>query len=234
MINVNKENKKGMIIVLEALDSSGKGTQTRELFKRLTDAGYPVHTFDYPRYTKPSSQLVKSYLSGEFGENAQEVDPYLSSSFYAIDRFVSFKTEFKELYESGAIILLDRYTTSNMVHQGGKIKDLEEKDAYLDWLNHLEFEVYGIPKPDVVFYLSVEPEVAIELMKNRKNKFTGEDKKDIHERDKNHLDDAFANADYLINKYNWSKIKCTEDGQMRSIQSISDEIFTKVVELINK
>lgn len=224
--------RQGKVFVFEGTDGSGKKTQSELCYQYLKEAGYPVMKLDFPRYGKASAYLVERYLKGDFGLNANEVDPYLSSSFYAQDRFVSYKTEFGEFYNNGGIIILDRYTTSNMVHQAGKIKDMEEKEHYLNWLYCLEFEVYGLPVPDMVFFLAVPPAVTIELMKGRLNKFSGEEKKDIHESNPQHLTDSYENAMYLIEKYNWDRIDCVKEDNLRTIEDIQEEIRSKILKLI--
>ena len=125
----------------------------------------------FPNYESPSSAPIKMYLSGEFGEKPGDVNPYASSVMYAVDRYASFKTVWGEFYKSGGIVIADRYTSSNMIHQASKIDDDTEKAAYLDWLEDLEFEKLGIPKPDLVMFLNMPTEVASRLMSQRKNKF---------------------------------------------------------------
>ena len=121
----------GKLIVIEGLDSSGKQTQTELLCKALSEKGIPVKKISFPCYDSDSSALVKMYLAGKFGQNAEDVNPYAASSFYAVDRYASFKTDWSEHYNNGGIVVADRYTTSNMIHQAGKISDLVERDKYL-------------------------------------------------------------------------------------------------------
>ena len=124
----------------------------------------------FPDYESDSSALVKMYLNGDFGKNPGDVNPYVASTFYAVDRFASYKTKWGKNYESGEIILADRYTTSNMVHQAAKIQDLAEKDAFLDWLWDFEFNMYKLPVPDCVFFLDMSPDYRIILFDNSANK----------------------------------------------------------------
>ena len=173
----------GKLIIIESgSDASGKATQTRKLYERLLTDGYNIKKVEYPNYKSESSSLVKMYLRGDFGSKASDVDPYVSSTFFAADRYASYKTEWEDFYKNDGIILSDRYTTSNMVHQASKM-DESNRDKYLDWLFDYEFNLYKIPKPDCVIFLDVPIEFSKKLMENRKNKFTGEDKKDIHESD---------------------------------------------------
>ena len=172
----------GKLFVIDGTDGSGKQTQFNLLKEHLTNDGIDYKTVSFPNYDSPSSALVKMYLSGEFGENAQEISPYIASTFYAVDRYATYKKDYKKYYEDGGIILADRYTTANMVHQAGKIKDPEEREKFINWLFDLEFKLYGLPIPDVVFFLNMPPEKVKKLIENRENKFTHNSKKDIHER----------------------------------------------------
>ena len=196
----------GKLIVIEGTDSSGKETQTKRLFEKLEEKGLKVKKISFPNYDSPACEPVKMYLSGAFGEDAMKVNPYPVSTMYAIDRYASFKTDWEKFYNEDGIIVTDRYVTSNMVHQASKIKDLDEKKQYLNWLEDLEYEKMGIPRPDLVIFLNMPTEMAVKLMAERKNKITGEEKKDIHERDKEYLKESHANACKIANTYNLSLI----------------------------
>lgn len=224
----------GKIFVIDGTDGSGKQTQFDLLKKHLDEDGIEYRTVSFPNYDSPSSSLVKMYLSGEFGENARDVSPYIASTFYAADRYATFQKDYKEYYNNGGIILADRYTTANMVHQAGKIYDEEEREKFLNWLFDLEFNLYGLPVPTEVFFLNMPPEKVKELIKNRENKFTHNSKKDIHERDQKHLEDAYRAACSLVNKYNWNEIKCVKDNQIRSREDIHEEIYKVVCKKIQK
>lgn len=222
----------GKLIIIESgSDASGKATQTRKLYERLLTDGYNIKKVEYPNYRSESSSLVKMYLRGDFGSKASDVDPYVSSTFFAADRYASYKTEWEDFYKNDGIILSDRYTTSNMVHQASKM-DESNRDKYLDWLFDYEFNLYKIPKPDCVIFLDVPIEFSKKLMENRKNKFTGEDKKDIHESDLKYLESSYNNALYIADKYNWKKIKCVENNNLRSIDDIHEEIYKIVIDSI--
>ncbi|MCI9366590.1 MAG: deoxynucleoside kinase [Clostridia bacterium] len=218
----------GKVFVIDGTDGSGKQTQFERLQNRLTEEGIDYRTVSFPNYDSPSASLVKMYLSGEFGENAKDVSPYIASTFYAADRYATYTTKYKEYYENGGIILADRYTTANMVHQAGKIQDKEEREKFLDWLWNLEFELYGLPVPAEVFFLKMPPEKALELIKNRENKFTHTTQKDIHERDKSHITDSFNAACSVAQKYNWYTVECIKDGQVRTIDDIHEEIYQEI------
>ena len=223
---------KGKLIIIESgSDASGKATQTKRLFERLSEENSNIRKVEYPNYDSESSALVKMYLRGDFGNNASDVDPYISSTFFAADRYASFKTEWEEFYNNGGIVIADRYTTSNMVHQASKM-DEKDRDKYLDWLVDYEFNLYKIPEPDCVIFLDVPIEFSQKLMENRKNEITGEDKKDIHESDIEYLTKSYNNALYIANKYNWKKINCVKDGTLRSIDDIHDEIYNIVKQSI--
>ena len=160
-------------------------------------------------------------------------DLYIASTFYAADRYATYKTQLEEYYKNGGIILADRYTTANMVHQAGKIKDLEEREKFLNWLWDFEFNLYGLPVPTKSFFLNMPTEYAVKLMENRENKITHEQQKDIHERDKNHLKDAYEAACSLVDKYDWYEVKCVKDGKIRTIEDIHEEIYNEIIKYID-
>lgn len=218
----------GKLFVIDGTDGSGKQTQFKKLQERLTKEGIDYRTVSFPNYDSPSSSLVKMYLSGEFGDNAKQISPYIASTFYAADRYATFKKDFEEYYNNGGIILADRYTTASMIHQAGKIDNKQERKKFLDWIWDFEFNLYGLPVPTEVFLLKMSPEVSLELMKDRENKFTHELKKDIHERDKNHMIDAFNAACDVAVDYNWYTIECVKDGKIRTIEDIHEEIFEEI------
>lgn len=222
----------GKLFVIEGTDGSGKQTQLQRLADRLEENHIPYQTVSFPNYESPSSSLVKMYLSGEFGTDPKDVSAYVASTFYAIDRFATYKKDFEKFYQEGGIILADRYTTANMVHQAGKISDLEERQKFLDWLFDLEFGIYGLPKPTEVFFLNMPPQKSEELMKNRENKFSHEEKKDIHESSKKHIEESYQAACSLIKKYNWFEIKCVKDDKIRPIEEIHEEIYQEVLKHI--
>ena len=222
----------GKLFVIDGTDGSGKQTQFAKLQERLSKEKIDYKTVSFPNYDSPSSSLVKMYLSGEFGSDAKKISPYIASTFYAADRFATFKKQYEEYYNNGGIILADRYTTANMVHQAGKIHDKEERKKFLDWLWNFEFNLYGLPVPSKVFFLKMPPEKSLELIKDRENKFTHDTKKDIHESDEKHLIDSFNAACEIAKDYNWTTIECLKDGNLRTIEDIHEEIFDGIKELI--
>ncbi len=223
---------KGKLIVIEGVDGSGKQTQSEKLYRTLLNKGLRVMKVDFPDYQSESSSLVKMYLRGDFGRNPDDVSAYVASSFFAVDRYASYTTKWKSFYESGGIVVADRYTTANMVHQASKILDQAERDTFLEWLYDLEFGMYGIPKPDLVFFLDVPPEFTMEMTRERKNKITGEKEKDIHEGDQHHLDSSYLNAHYVADKYHWTKISCVQDGRLRSKDDIFSDIYLAAIDTL--
>ncbi|MDY3059578.1 MAG: thymidylate kinase [Fusobacterium sp.] len=222
----------GKLIVIEGTDSSGKETQTKRLFEKLEEKGLKVKKISFPNYDSPACEPVKMYLAGAFGEDAMKVNPYPVSTMYAIDRYASFKTDWEKFYNEDGIIVTDRYVTSNMVHQASKIRDLDEKKKYLNWLEDLEYEKMGIPRPDLVIFLNMPTDMAVKLMAERKNKITGEEKKDIHERDKEYLKESHANACKIANIYNWKEIKCSDGDRIKTIEEIGEEVFSLVEKVV--
>lgn len=224
----------GKLFVIDGTDGSGKQTQFKKLKERFDKEGIEYKTVSFPNYDSPSSSLVKMYLSGEFGQNPKEVSPYIASTFYAVDRYATYRKDLEEYYNNGGIILADRYTTANMVHQTGKIKDKEEREKFLDWLWDFEFNLYGLPVPTKSFFLNMPPDYAMKLMKNRENKFTHQQEKDIHERDKNHIIDAYNAACDLVEKYNWYEVKCVKEDKIRTIEDIHEEIYGEIIKYIGE
>jgi len=220
---------KGKIIVFEGLDGSGKQTQSELFYKRLADEGFNVKKVSFPRYDNDSSVLVRMYLKGEFGSDANEISPYICSTFYAVDRYASYKQDFEGFYNNGGIVVADRYTTSNMLHQASKIHDKEQREKFLKWLYDLEFNIYLLPKPDMVFFLDMPLFDTKILTKDRANKITGASKKDIHETDENHLKSAYITSRELIEKYGWIKINCVKDELILSIDEIAENVYNEFI-----
>lgn len=230
-MKIMEEIKLGKLIVIEGTDSSGKETQTKLLTEKLEKEGKKVRKISFPNYESPACMPVKMYLAGEFGMDAEKVNPYPASTMYAIDRYASYKKDWGDFYNEGGIIITDRYVTSNMVHQASKIDDIDEKNSYLSWLEDLEYEKMKIPRPDVVIFLNMPTETAQELMAERKNKITGESKKDIHENNVAYLEKSYKNACEISEKYNWLEVKCVENKKLKTINDISDEVFTLVKDI---
>lgn len=212
----------GKLIVLEGLDGSGKATQAKLLYQALCAMGQSARQITFPRYESDSSALVKMYLAGEFGQNAGDVNAYAASSFYAVDRYASYKTLWDNFYEAGGIVVSDRYTTSNAVHQCSKLPRAEW-DAYLTWLFSFEYEKIAIPAPDRVIYLEVDPAVSQKLITAR---YGGDEtQKDIHEKDLHYLQRSYEAAQYCADKLGWLRVACTQDGAMRGIEAIHADVM---------
>lgn len=217
---------KGTLIVLEGIDGSGKSTQYRRLCQRMTALGRPYHSVVFPRYDQDSSALVRLYLSGAFGTRPDDVNAYAASTFYAVDRFASFRLDWKADYEAGGLILADRYTTSNACHQGSKLPD-DELPAYFDWLYDFEYHRLELPRPDLVLYLDVELDVALAQMAERR-RVSGESG-DIHEKDAAYLGQCLRAGRRAAAHYGWTRIACLRDGKMRSIEDIHEQIVSHVL-----
>ena len=214
----------GKLIVIEGVDASGKATQTKLLYEYLKEKEGKVLKVEFPDYESPSSSLVKMYLNGEFGETADDVNPYIASTFFAGDRFASYKTKWEKFYKDDYIIVADRYVTANMIHQASKFSTTEEKVKFIDWLCEYEYGLLNLPRPTVKIFLDVPPKVSEELMRERLNKFSGEAEKDIHERDKDYLKKTYENAKFVAKNYGFNIINCVEDGKLRTISDIQEEI----------
>lgn len=222
---------KGKLITIEAGDGSGKATQTKALYDRLLAEGYQVLKVEYPDYQSESSALVRMYLGGEFGQQAENVSAYGASSFFAVDRYASYLLKWRQAYESGWIILADRYTTSNMVHQAVKLKDSAEREEFLTWLWDFEFGRLQLPVPDRVIYLDMPPEISDRLINSRAAKDSSR-KKDIHEKDTSYLHHCHRAYNEVAEKYGWVKISCAQQGNLRTVQDIHEDVYQAVKEIL--
>jgi len=219
---------KGKLIIIEAGDGSGKATQTEKLFQRLMLENFKVKKIEFPNYASESSALVKMYLNGEFGTDPDSISPYIASSFYAVDRYASFKKDWEMFYQAGGIILADRYTTSNMVHQAAKIDEESDRNKFIDWLYDFEYNIFGLPVPDYVVYLDMPPEVSAGLISKRASK-ASDVLQDIHEADKQYLIKSYTNANRIASKYNWHKVMCVSNNSLKTIDEIHEEVYKLVV-----
>ena len=223
--------RKGKIIVIEGTDGSGKNTQMKLLSRKFEERNVKFRAISFPCYEKPSSSLVKMYLDGDFGTDAMEVSPYIASTFFAVDRYAAYKTDFGKFYNDGGIIISDRYVSSNMLHQASKIDNKKEKEKFLNWLFDLEYNIYKIPKPDKVIFLNMPIEYSSKLLKNRDNRFKYK-KEDIHEKNIEYMKKSYNTACELAKIYNWEEVKCVKDGIIRDVNDISDEIEKKIKDII--
>lgn len=219
---------KGKLIVLEGTDGSGKSTQFKLLCDRLAQQGTDFQRLAFPQYSEPSSALLKMYLNGEFGSHPSDVNAYAASTFYAADRYASWKKVWGEAHQNGSLILADRYTTSNAVHQGGKLAS-DELHSFFDWLYDFEYNKLCLPAPDLVIYLDMPTERSIQLLRSREAET--HTKGDIHEVDTEYLALCRQTALRAAQYYGWYVLPCTDkQGQLRSIQDIHQEIW----ELVSK
>lgn len=215
------------LIIIEGLDGCGKSTQTELIQKYFDNQNISYRKIKLPDYESSSSELVKMYLSGAFGNSADDVNAYAAGAFYAVDRFASYMLDWKKDYESKDIILADRYATSNSIYQMEKI-DEKDWDKYLEWSADFEYEKIGIPKPDLVIYLDMPTEISQKLMTSRYD--GNEDKKDVHEADVTFLQKCRKSALYTAKKQGWAVIPCSDGENPLPI----DEIHNTIIDFIKR
>ena len=219
----------GKLIVFEGTDGSGKATQARLLCQRLEREGIPYQEIAFPRYGKPSAAMVQEYLDGNLGKKPGDVNAYAASLFFSMDRYASYKQDWGDFYEAGGLIVADRYTTSNAVHQASKLPESERK-AYLDWLFDLEYRLLGLPKPDLVIYLDMPTEITEQMMRRREQ--TTGTHADIHEQDETYLKNCRANAKEIVKACGWSVVDCAEDEKPRTPEDIHAQVYQLVKKLL--
>lgn len=212
----------GKLIIIEGLDGCGKSTQTALLEKYFEDNSVNFKKIKLPDYDSKSSTLVKMYLGGEFGKNADDVNAYAAGAFYAVDRFASYKLDWGKDYENGTLILADRYATSNSIYQMEKI-DENKWDEYLDWSADFEYNKIGIPKPDLVIFLDMPVDVSQKLMTSRYNGDEG--KKDVHEANVDFLNNCRKSALYTAKKQGWAVVPCSDGVNPLPIEEIHNTIL---------
>lgn len=220
-----------VFIVIDGTDGAGKGTQTKLLEERLISEGRNVFIADFPRYDNVSSRLVQQYLNGWFGKDPKDVPAKVASGIYAFDRFMG-GPEIKEHLAAGDIVISNRYVSANKGHQLGKIKGEREREEFLSWLNNLEYVENSIPKEDVNILLYVPPEVSQQLVDLKGKRAYTNNKRDIHEGDLQHLQDAADAFLYVARKEDWHVIECAPDGQMLSREDIHEKIYALVEDLL--
>ncbi|MBS5671467.1 MAG: dTMP kinase [Oscillospiraceae bacterium] len=211
----------GKLIVLEGTDGSGKSTQFGLLTQGLEAEGMAFRKLVFPQYAEPSSALIRMYLNGEFGQHPGDVNAYAATAFYAVDRYASFQKVWRREYEAGGLILSDRYTTSNAVHQGSKLTGAEQR-AYFQWLEEFEYGRLGLPRPDLVIYLDVPTDLT-EMMLRKREQDT-HTQGDIHEQDLAYLRLCRETGQAAADFFGWQVISCARDGAMRPAQEIHQEI----------
>ena len=216
----------GKLIVIEGTDGSGKSTQFRLLTEAVEQAGYEFRKLVFPQYKEESSALIRMYLGGQFGDKPSDVNAYAASAFYAVDRYASYKKVWGQWYEEGGLVLSDRYTTSNAVHQASKEPE-GGRAEFLRWLYEFEYDKLGLPRPDLTIYLDVPTAYTEQLMRAREAA-TGTSA-DIHEQDLGYLATCREMGRTAAEYYGWTVIHCVRDGKMRSIEEIHEEILGRVM-----
>lgn len=216
---------RGKLIVFEGTDGSGKATQSRLLCEHLRREGLELKNIDFPRYGKPSAAMVQEYLEGNLGKNPGDVNAYAASMFYAMDRYASYKQDWGGFYEDGGLVVADRYTTSNAVHQASKLPEVERK-AYLAWLFHLEYDLLGLPRPDLVIYLDMPTEITERMM--RKREAATNTHADIHEQDDAYLRACRENARAIVRDCGWTHVLCAAGDAPRTPEDIHAQVWELV------
>ena len=215
----------GKLIVIEGTDGSGKSTQFRLLSQHLEKDGVAFKHLVFPRYQEESSALIRMYLGGDFGDKPSDVNAYAASAFYAVDRYASYKMDWGNWYEAGGLVLSDRYTTSNAVHQASK-ETGENREHYLKWLYEFEYDKLGLPRPDLTIYLDVPTDFTEKMLRSREQATNTQ--ADIHEKDMQYLATCRQTGRAAAAYYGWTVIHCIRDDQMRSMEDIHEEIYTAV------
>ena len=220
----------GKLIVFEGTDGSGKSTQFGALCQRLDGMGKEYQKLVFPQYSEPSSALIRMYLGGEFGKNPADVNPYAASAFYAVDRYASLKKVWGDWYEAGGLVLTDRYTTSNAVHQAVKCAPAD-RPACLRWLDDFEHNKMGLPRPNLVLYLDMPTDKAVELLRSREA--ATHTQADIHELDTGYLAACRESALQAAQVLGWKTVSCLDEGGvLRSIGDIHEEIWSLAAPLL--
>ncbi len=215
----------GKLFVIDGLDGSGKATQAQLLFETLTLQGERARLISFPNYASLSSGPVRMYLGGELSENAQGVNAFAASAMFSVDRYCQFASDFAQFYNDGGVLVCDRYTTSNAIHQCSKLPR-EQWDEYIDWLFDFEYGKLGIPSPDCVIYLSVHPDISSALLDKR---YDGEQqRRDIHEADRHHQLMARQAAEYMCERLDWHRINCDDGKTIRTRQEIAQDVLSGV------
>ena len=215
----------GKLIVIEGTDGSGKSTQFKLLTSRLEAENHKFQKLVFPQYSEPSSALIRMYLGGAFGSSPSDVNAYAASAFYAVDRYASYKKVWGQWYENGGLVVSDRYTTSNAVHQASKEAG-ENQQKFLQWLYDFEYSKLGLPCPDLIIYLDVPTDFTEAMMRRREADTNTH--ADIHEQDLTYLATCRRTGKAAAEYYGWTVIDCVRNGTMRSIEDIHEEIYRHV------
>ncbi len=219
----------GRLIVFEGTDGSGKATQTALLCQTLAERGIPFRRLEFPRYREESSALIRLYLAGAFGSKPGDVNAYAASTFYSVDRYASYRQDWGPFYENGGLVIADRYTTSNAVHQTPKLPP-EQREQFLDWLFDFEYRLLGLPRPSRVVYLDVPTELSEQMMRRREQQT--HTTADIHEQDEAYLRACRESAELIVRRCGWEKISCAQNGALRTAEEIHREVLQRLEGLL--
>lgn len=215
-------NNQGKIIAFEGLDGSGKETQSKLLEQKLEKKGIKVKRIEFPNYHNQYSLFVKEYLEGNFGK---DVDPYVASTFFSLDRLGVYKKIMKKYLEEGYVVLCDRYVYSNLIYQGSKIKDFKNREDYFKWVLDFEYNKCGLPKEEISFFMDVPVDISLDILKLR-------EEKDIHEENEEFLRLCYENSQYIVNKYDLVNVECSYRGKLRSIEEINEYLYNYIIEVL--
>jgi dTMP kinase len=222
--------QKGIFVVIDGIDGSGKATQSRLLAERLVREGKTIEKVDFPRY---GTQLLGECLAGKHGDFLH-LDPKIASTLYALDRFEA-SAQIQSWIAEGKVVIADRFASSNQIHQGGKIIDPVKREAFLSWLEKMEHEVLGVPRPDAVVYLRVPVETSLELLskeREAKNQALEGEAQDVVEKDRMYLERSFESAERLSSGANWKTIECTQEGTLRTPEAIHGDVYNALATLL--
>jgi dTMP kinase len=214
----------GKLIVIEGADGAGKATQTTRLFERLKNLRVNVLRVSFPNYESESSALIKMYLRGDFGDSAASVNPYAAAMFYAVDRFASFQS-WKDFYNSGGIVLADRYVASNMAHQAAKFNRKVDRQRFWNWVEDIEIKKFQLPRPDLTIFLDMPPAISAMLRQKR-------GREDLHESDRAYMEKSYKIYIELTQRFEWKTIPCATNNFARSSIDIEQDIFRLVEEML--
>ena len=230
---MQKNNLKGKLIVIDGIDGSGKATQVKLLIKRLKKEGIKTATIDFPQYYDNFfGKLIGRFQNNEFSD-APSTDPYLASVLYAADRWET-KNKIEKWLKEGRAVILDRYVSSNQIHQGGKIKNAKKRKAFLNWLEEMEFKIFKIPKPETIIFLNVPYKISKNLLKKKSSRsYVKNAKNDKVEKSRIYQESSHEQSLKLIkDNNNWTEIDCVKNGKIMSIEDVSDLIWNKVEKIL--
>ena len=232
---MRKSKLKGKLIVIDGIDGAGKATQTKILIRHLKKLKYKTATLDFPRYYDNFfGKMIGRFLNNEFGD-APKTSPYLASVLYAADRWEA-KNKIEKWLKEGKIVILDRYSSSNQIHQGGKISDPKKRKEFLNWLEEMEFNVFKIPKPDLIIFLNVPYKISKKLLTKKVSRgYIKSAKNDKVEKSRVYQESSYQQSLNLVKKYNnWLEINCVKNNELLSPKEISDLIWNKLKKVLGK